>query len=125
MRQEQSEGWRTAAEQGWNTGEERGSPRRGVRGVGSVGSCVAGCYGSGATVLLRPPVVDFRGCRAAYLRERTNPIRAPARETKKRGSEEGRARERERQTEGGRKRVEEGGCASAQRTPLSICIARP
>lgn len=43
-------------------------------GEDPVGSCVAGCCGSGATVLLRPPAVDFRGCRAAYLRERTNPV---------------------------------------------------
>jgi len=87
----------------WNRGGAR--PRRekarggggggGSCGVESVGSCVAGCCGSGATVLLRPPAVDFRGCRAAYLRERTNPIRAPARET-----EEERERERERRDKG-------------------------
>lgn len=76
----------------------RRKPEAGVRGVGSVGSCVAGCCGSGATVLLRPPVVDFRGCRAAYLRERINPVRALARETERereRQSARARARDRE------------------------------
>ena len=34
----------------------------------SVGSCVAGCCGSGATVLPRPLPVDFREEAIAYTR---------------------------------------------------------
>jgi len=55
---------RTAETAGVEHGREEREPAGGWR-RGSVGSCVAGCCGSGATVLLRPPAVDFRGSRAA------------------------------------------------------------
>lgn len=76
--------WRMEDSGGTGGGERarRREPdgRRGWRGL--VGSCVAGCCGSGATVLLRPPAVDFRGCPRGVppREERFNPIRAPTRE---------------------------------------------
>lgn len=83
---------------GGTGGGERARRREPEAGVerGSVGSCVAGCCGSGATVLLRPPAVDFRVCpRGVRPRERFNPIRAPTREGGREGTKE-RKRDRDR-----------------------------